>query len=67
MKEMFSIWIKLVVPGGHSLVMDLVREERGVMLGGGKAFLVNAVGAKEKPIVIWNRDKPRCFRGFDIS
>ena len=31
------------------------------------AFLVNAAGAKEKPIVIWNSKKPRCFRGFDIN
>ena len=45
--------------GGHSLVMDLVREERSVMVGKKVkqrftiAFLVNAAGAKEKPIVIW--------------
>ena len=33
MKKIFSIWTKLVVSGGHSLVMDLVREERSVMVG----------------------------------
>ena len=31
------------------------------------AFLVSAAGAKEKPIVIWTCEKPRCFRGFDVS
>ena len=49
--------------------------ERGKKCHGGKtskqrftiAFLVNAAGAKEKPIVIWNSKKPRCFRGFDIN
>ena len=49
--------------------------ERGKKCHGGKkskqrftiAFLVNTAGAKEKPIVIWNSKKPRCFRGFDIN
>jgi len=26
-----------------------------------------ASGIKEKPIVIWKSEKPRCFRGFDIN
>ena len=29
------------------------------------AFLVNAAGDKETPIVVWNSENPRCFRGFD--
>ena len=29
------------------------------------AFLVSAAGDKEPPIVIWNRENPRCFRDFD--
>lgn len=31
------------------------------------AFLVNADGEKETPIVIWTSESPRCFRGFNIS
>ena len=31
------------------------------------AFMVSASGTKEKPIVIWKSEKPRCFRGFDID
>ena len=31
------------------------------------AFFVNAAGNKEKPIVIWKSQNPRCFRGFDKS
>ena len=33
MNKIFSIWTKLVVSGGHYLVMNLVREERSVMVG----------------------------------
>ena len=29
------------------------------------AFMVNAAGEKEKPVVIWKSANPRCFRGFD--
>ena len=29
------------------------------------AFLVNAAGDKETPIVVWNSENHRCFRGFD--
>ena len=29
------------------------------------AFLVNAAGDKETPIVVCNSENPRCFRGFD--
>ena len=47
--------------------------ERGKKCKGGKrskqrftiAFMVSASGTKEKPIVIWKSEKPRCFRGFD--
>ena len=47
--------------------------EKGKRCNGGKkhklrltiAFLVNASGEKEQPIVIWNSANPRCFRGFD--
>ena len=31
------------------------------------AFLVNAAGEKETPIIIWKSERPRCFKGFDIS
>ena len=31
------------------------------------AFLVNAAGEKETPIVIWKSECPRCFKRFDIS
>ena len=47
--------------------------QKGMQCKGGKkskqrftvAFLVNAAGEKETPIVIWKSEKPRCFRGFD--
>lgn len=47
--------------------------EKGKKCAGGKkskqrftiAFIVNAVGDKEKPIVIWSSANPRCFRGFN--
>ena len=47
--------------------------EKGKRCSGGKksklrftiAFLVNACGEKEPPIVVWNSANPRCFRGFD--
>jgi len=29
--------------------------------------MVSASGMKEKPILIWKSEKPRCFRGFDIN
>lgn len=29
--------------------------------------MVSASGTKEKPIVIWKSEKPRCFRGFNID
>ena len=49
--------------------------EKGKKCAGGKqkkqrftiAFLVNATGYKEKPIVIWKSANPRCFRGFNKS
>ena len=31
------------------------------------AFMVNAAGEKESAIVIWKAEKPRCFKGIDIS
>ena len=50
-------------------------EERGKKCKGGKkskhrftiAFMASASGTKEKPIVIWKSEKPRCFRGFDMD
>ena len=30
-------------------------------------FMVNAAGEKESAIVIWKAEKPRCFKGIDIS
>ena len=49
--------------------------EKGKKCAGGKqkkqrftiAFLVNATGYKEKPIVIWKSANPRCLRGFNKS
>ena len=29
------------------------------------AFIVNAAGGKETPIVIWKSERPRCFKGID--
>ena len=29
------------------------------------AFFVNALGEKEKPVVIWNSSKPRCFKNVN--
>ena len=54
---------------------DLGFGERGKKCKGGKrskqkfiiVFMVSASGTKEKPIVIWKSEKPRCFRGFDID
>ena len=48
---------------------------RGKKCKGGKkskqrftiAFLVNAAGEKETPIVIWKSARPRCFKNFDIN
>ena len=31
------------------------------------AFIVNAAGGKEVPVVIWKSEKPRCFRGINKS
>ena len=47
--------------------------QKGKQCKGGKkskqrftiAFLVNAAGDKETPIVVWTSENPRCFRGFD--
>ena len=30
-------------------------------------FLVNAAGGKEKPIIIWTSENPRCFKRFNWS
>ncbi len=31
------------------------------------ALIVNADGEKEAPIVIWKFEKPRCFKGVNVS
>ena len=31
------------------------------------AFLANAAGDKETPVVVWTTDQPKCFRGLDRS
>ena len=31
------------------------------------AFMVIAAGDKEDPVIIWTFEKPRCFRGVEIS
>ena len=31
------------------------------------ALIVNADGEKEVPIVIWKSEKPRCFKGINVS
>ncbi len=31
------------------------------------AFIANAAGGKEAAIVIWKSEKPRCFKGIDLS
>ena len=49
--------------------------EKGKQCKGGKksklrvtiAFIVSAQGEKEDPIVIWTSERPRCFRGLDVS
>ena len=49
--------------------------QRGKKCKGGKqskqrftiALIANAAGGKEKPIVIWKSNNPRCFRGMDKS
>ena len=49
--------------------------EEGSLCKGGKkakqrftiAFIVNAAGGKESAIVIWKAEKPRCFKGIDVS
>ena len=65
--------MKLAVFGGLYRTHGLERE--GKKCEGGKrskqrftmAFMVSAPGMKEKPIVIWKSEKPRCFRVFDID
>lgn len=31
------------------------------------ALIVNVDGEKETPIVVWKSEKPRCFKGIDVS
>ena len=31
------------------------------------ALIANAAGGKESAIVIWKAEKPRCFKGIDVS
>ena len=48
---------------------------RGFHCHGGKkskhrftvVLIVNADGEKEVPIVIWKSEKPRCFKGINVS
>ena len=48
---------------------------KGSLCKGGKkakqrftiAFIANAAGGKESAIVIWKAEKPRCFKGIDVS
>ena len=48
---------------------------RGVHCHGGKklkhrftvVLIVNADGEKELPIVVWKSEKPRCFKGINVS
>ena len=30
-------------------------------------FLASANGRKEKPVVIWSRERPQCFKGLDLT
>ena len=49
--------------------------QRGMQCKGGKkskkrimvAFFVSAAGTKEKPIVIWKYENPRCLKKFNKS
>ena len=50
-------------------------EKKGSLCKGGKkakqrftiTFIANAAGEKESAIVIWKAEKPRCFKGVDMS
>ena len=59
--------------GGHFLKADLVSKELSVMVERSQSsglllqLIVNADGEKETPIVIWKPEKPRCFKGINVS
>ncbi len=64
LQKISLILMKQAVFGGFGI--------RGTQCHGGKhrftvALIVNADGEKEAPIVIWKFEKPRCFKGVNVS
>ena len=65
--------MKLDVFSVHFQSMGLGK--KGSLCKGGKkakqrftiTFIANAAGEKESAIVIWKAEKPRCFKGVDMS
>jgi len=46
--------------------VDFAKEERKVSKSlAYVAFIVNADGGKEKPVVIWKYENPRCFKNLN--
>lgn len=63
-----------IIFGKLILKADLVSKEYNVMMKRSQStgllnitFIVNADGEKEVPIVIWKSEKPRCFKGINVS
>ena len=63
--------MKQVVSGGRCQITDWHRMENNAKEAKKSkqrftiVFLVNAAGDKGTPIVVWNSENPRYFRGFD--
>ena len=66
--------MRLAVFGDHYLTKALARKENNVREGKSRslevitiAFMVSAAGDREDPVVIWTSERPRYFRGIEIS
>ena len=70
-KRISIIWMKWVVSGDLYLIQASGRKGKGARKGKSLnlvtiAFLVNAVGDKDDPVVTWTSERPSCFRSVDI-
>ena len=67
--RMFGILTKPDAFGVHFQSMVLGRKDLCARGGRRRAvtLIANATGGKESAIVIWKAEKPRCFKGVDVS
>ena len=69
-RMMCGTWMKLAYFGVLYQIVDLARRVKAVKKSKQRitvAFFVSAAGQKEKPVVIWKSENPRCMQRFNKS